>query len=210
MSVAGTPTEHQPRRPRSDSRRLRRSPRRVASRAALLSLAAGPVVGLLWWATSLGGVGGRGSSYLDLVQSVGAADAGFALACLLAGAAAGVWWVLAREDSHDARGLARLLGLVAGGPAAAVIAWLTGLALALAVPLQMADVTAETVAELSRPRVSLAVVAACLLWPLGVCVLVAVDTLRELVWQSLVRDDAPGAAPGAAPGGAPGDVPDRA
>ena len=171
------------------SRRPRRPPRRVAFRAGLLSLAAAPVVGLLWWATALGGVGGRGRSYLDLVQSIGAADAGFAVACLLAGAAAGVWWVLAREEEHDVRGVARLVGLLVGGLAAAVLAWLTGLLLSLAVPLEMADVTAETVEELSRPRPSLAVVAGCLLWPLGVGVLVAVDTLRELAWQSLGRDE---------------------
>jgi hypothetical protein len=123
------------------------------------------------------------------VQSVGAGDAGFAVACLLAGAAAGVWWVLAREEEHDVRGVARLVGLLVGGLAAAVIAWLTGLLLSLAVPLEMADVTAETVAgavpaapEPGRRR-------GCLLWPLGVGVLVAVDTLRELAWQSLGRDE---------------------
>ena len=160
----------------------------MAVRAALLSVAAGPVVGLLWWATSLGGVVGRGSSYLDLVQSVGEADAGFALACLLAGAASGVWWVLAREDTHDARGLARLVGLLVGGLVAGGLAWVTGLALSTAVPLRMADVTAEVVAGLARPRPSLAVGAGCLLWPLGVGVRVAVDTVREVAWQAVVEN----------------------
>ena len=179
--------EDQWRRSRPTSRRTRRSPRRVAVRSALLSTAAGPLVGLLWWAISLGGVAGRGSSYLDLVQSVGAADAGFALACLLAGAASGVWWVLAREDRHDVRGVARLVGLLLGGLVSGVLAWTTGLVLSLLVPLEMADVTAEVVAALSRPRPSLAVVAGCLLWPLGVGVLVAVDTLREVAWQAIVE-----------------------
>lgn len=185
--------EDQWRRPRSPSRRSRRSPRRVAVRAALLSVAAGPVVGLLWWATSLGGIRGRGSSYLDLVQSVGAADAGFALVCLLAGAAAGVWWVVAREDEHDARGVARLVGLLVGGLLAAALAWVTGLLASVAVPLQMVGVPAAAVAELSRPEPSLAVLAGCLLWPLGVGVLVAVDTVRELVWQAVREDGARGA-----------------
>ncbi|MFC3690311.1 hypothetical protein [Aquipuribacter hungaricus] len=197
--MSGTPEEW--RRPRAASRRQRRSPRRVALRAALLSLAAGPVVGLGWWATALGGAGGRGTSYLDLVQSVGAADAGFALACLLAGAVGGVWWVLAREDEHDERGVARLVGLLVGGLVAAVLAWLTGAALSAAVPLEVPGVRPEAVEELTRPRMSLAVVAGCLLWPLGVGVLVAVDTLRELAWQALTRTDPADGGP--APGGGP-------
>lgn len=180
--------EDQWRRPRPQSRQARRSPRRVALRAGLLSVAAGPVVGLVWWATSLGGVRDRGTSYLDLVQSVGAADAGFALACLLAGAAAGIGWVLAREEEHDVRGVARLVGLLVGGLVAAVVAWLTGLALAVLVPLEVPGLPADAVAELTRPGASLAVVAGCLLWPLGVGVLVAVDTMRELAWQAWGRD----------------------
>ncbi len=170
-------------------RRARRRPGRSAVPAAALSLAAGPLVGLLWWATSLGGVGGRGTTYLDLVQSVGAADAGFAVACLLAGAVTGVGWVLAREEDVDLRGVARLVGLLVGGVLASVLAWLTGLLLSLAVPLQVGDVPPDVVAGLVRPRPSLAVVAGCLLWPLGVALLVAVDTLREVVWRTFVRDD---------------------
>lgn len=176
------------RRPRAGRRAGRRSPRRVAVRAALGSVALGPVVGLVWWLTALGGTRGRGSSYLDLLQSVGAADAGYAVLCLLVGAAAGIWWVAAREEHHDARAIARLVGLLVGGLAAAVVAWLVGAGLARLVPVAVDGIDPEVVTRLSTPGPSAAVVAGALLWPLAVGVLVVVDTARELAWQALTRD----------------------
>jgi hypothetical protein len=177
------------RRPRPASRRTRRSPRRVAVRALLAASAAGPLVGLLWWATTPGGFRSPGASYLDLVQAAGAADAGLAVACLLAGAVAGVGWVLLREESHDARAVARLVGLLVGGLLGGLLAWGTGSALQVLVPPQVGDLPADVVADAVSPHVNLAVVAGVLLWPLTTGVLVTVDTLRELFWQALSRDD---------------------
>lgn len=176
-------TWHRPRRPRH--------PRRVAARALLGSLLAGPLVGAVWWATALGGLRGRGQTYLGLLQSVGEADAGFALACLLAGTAAGAWWVAAREQAHDERAVARLAGLLLGGLLASVLAWSTGLLLATILPVQVPEVGADVVAGIVRPRLTLAVVAGALLWPLAVAALVAVDTLRELSWHWLRSHDGP-------------------
>ena len=136
-------------------------------------------------------MGGRGRTYLDLVQSVGAADAGFALACLLAGAAAGVWWVLAREDEHDARGVARLVGLLAGGlrrrrssPGSPGL--LLHGARAAGDGRRARRDRGRAVPAPAQPRRASP---GCLLWPLGVGVLVAVDTLREVAWQALGRGD---------------------
>lgn len=182
-----SPPEQSWRRPRG-----RRHPRRVALRSLLGSLLAGPLVGAAWWATALGGLRGRGDTYLELVQSVGEADAGFALACLLAGSAAGVWWVAAREQQHDDRAVARLAGLLLGGLLGPVLAWTTGLLLATTLPVQVPGLGADVVAALARPRLSLAVVAGALLWPLAVGVLVLVDTLRELAGQWLRTDDGRG------------------
>lgn len=181
------PLEPGPCRPRR-----RRHPRSVALRALLGSVLAGPLVGAAWWAASLGGLRGRGETYLELLQSVGDGDAGFALACLLAGAAAGTWWVAVRERQHDERSVARLAGLLVGGLLGAVLAWLTGRLLSDGFPVQVPGVAADVVAGLARPRPGLAAVAGALLWPLAVGVLVAVDTLRELAWQWFTSDDGPG------------------
>ena len=175
-------------RPRAAARRRRRTPTRVAVRAGLLAVAAGPLVGLVWWWLTPGGRRSPGDTYLDLVQSAGAADAAFAVACLTAGSLAGIWWVLAREEVHDARAVGRLVGLVAGGLLGAVLAWGTGALLQVLVPAQVGDLPADVVADLTSPRVSLAVVAAVLLGPLATGVLVLVDTLRDVVAQALVRD----------------------
>lgn len=168
----------------------------MALRAAALSVVAAPLVGLTWWAVSLGGLRPRGDSYLDLVQSVGSADAAFALVCLLAGAVAGTGWVLAREEELDARGVARLVGLLVGGLLAAALAWAVGAGLAVALPVQLpadladdlADGREGAAAALTTPGLSPAVAAGCLLWPFGVGLLVAVDTVRDLAWQALRED----------------------
>ncbi|MGJ7441349.1 hypothetical protein [Aquipuribacter sp. MA13-6] len=176
------------RRPRPNRRRARRSPRRVAVRALLVCLAAGPFVGLLWWLLAPGGLRAPGDTYLDLLQAAGTADAAFAVACLAAGAAAGIWWVLAREEEHDARAVGRLVGLLVGGLLAAVLAWCTGALLQLLVPVEVADVPAEVLRDLTAPRPNLAVAAGVLLWPLATGVLVLVDTLRDVAWQALRED----------------------
>lgn len=176
------------RRPRPHRRRARRSPRRVAVRSLLGCVVAGPVVGLLWWLLAPGGLRDPGDTYLDLLQAAGTADAAFAVACLLAGAAGGVWWVLAREEEHDARAVGRLVGLLVGGLVAAVLAWCTGALLQRLVPVEAVDVPAEVLARLTEPRPNLAVAAGALLWPLATGVLVLVDTLRDVAWQALRED----------------------
>lgn len=178
------------RRPRPGNRRARRTPRRVAVRALLASAVAGPLFGLLWWLTAPGGLRSPGTSYLDLVQAGGATDAAFALTCLVAGAVAGVWWVVAREDEVDARAVGRLAGLLVGGLLGAVLAWGTGTLMQVLVPVQDADVPADVLRELTVPSPNLAVVAGALLWPLAVGLLVVVDTLRELAWRALTDDRA--------------------
>ncbi len=176
------------RRPRPDRRRLRRSPRRVAVRALLGCLTAGPVVGLLWWLLVPGGLRTPGDTYLDVLQAAGASDAAFAVACMAGGAVAGIWWVLARGEEHDAPAVGRLVGLLVGGLLAAVLAWCTGAALHLLVPVEAADVPADVLSRLTAPRPNLAVAAGVLLWPLATGVLVLVDTLRDVVWQALRED----------------------
>lgn len=175
-------------RPRSAARLRRRTPARVGLRAGLLSLVAGPLVGFVWWLSTPGGGRSPGDTYLDLVQSAGATDAAFALACLGAGSLAGIWWVLARDEVHDTRAVGRLVGLLVGGLVAAWLAWGAGAALQVVVPAQVGDLPADVVADLTAPRLSPAVVAGTLLWPLATGVMVLVDTLRELVVQALGRD----------------------
>lgn len=182
-------TDERWRRPRTRSR-ARRSRRRVALRAASRVALLGPVAGLLWWLLTPGGWRSAGPSYLDLVQSSGAAVGSFALVCLVAGAVAGIGWVVVREDAHDARAVARLVGVLLGGFVGAALAWGVGALLQVLLPAPLPDLPAEVTAGLVGLRPGLGVVAAALLWPLTSGVLVAVDTLRDVVWQTLVRDDA--------------------
>lgn len=185
MSAEGTLRRTRPR-----NRRGRRTPRRVAVRAAVVSLIAGPPFGLLWWVVTPGGLRSPGTSYLELIQATGATDAAFAVTCLLAGSVVGIWWVVAREEQHDARAVGRLVGLLVGGLLAAVLAWGTGTLLQVMVPVQEADVPAELLLELTVPAPNLAVLAGALLWPLATGLLVVVDTLRDLAWQALTDDRA--------------------
>jgi hypothetical protein len=158
-------------------------------RAFLGSVAAGPVVGLLWWLLSPGGRRPAGDSYLDLVQSLGARDATFALVCLLAGAVAGLWWVVVRAQEHDVRAVARLVGLLVGGLVGATLAWCAGWLLDVVVlPAEVTGVPPDLAADLDRPRLSPAAVAGGLLWPLAIGVLVVVDTLRDAVSRALAPD----------------------
>jgi hypothetical protein len=179
------------RRPRPQRRLARRSPRRVALRAFLASVAAGPVVGLVWWVLSPGGRRPAGSTYLELVQSVGETDGAFALTCLGAGAVAGLWWVVVREPEHDSRAVGRLVGLLVGGLVGAAVAWGSGWVIdVVAGSADVEGVSAEVAAELAHPRLSAATLAGVLLWPLAVGVLVVVDTVRDTVARAL-RSDGP-------------------
>ncbi len=157
-------------------------------RAGLACLLAGPLVGLGWWLTAPGGLRSPGDTYLDLLQAGGQAHASFALWCLLSGASAGVGWVLSRDDEHDGRAVGRLVGLLVGGLVGAVLAWGTGAVLRLLAPVEVGVVPADVVADLVAPQPVAGVLAAVLLWPLATGVLVLVDTLRDLAWQSLVKD----------------------
>lgn len=173
-------------RPRPERRVARRSPRRVALRAFVASLAAGPLVGLVWWLVSPGGRRPAGDTYLELVQSVGETDGAFALACLVAGALAGLWWVVVREPEHDSRAVGRLVGLLAGGLVGAVLAWGTGWVVdVVVVPADVDGVAADVAAEFAHPRLSAATLAGALLWPLAVGVLVVVDTVRDTVARAM-------------------------
>lgn len=176
------------RRPRPENRRARRSPRRVAVRALLASAAAGPLVGLLWWLLSPGGARPAGDTVLTVVQSRGATDAVYALACLVAGSVAGMVWILLREPVHDARAVARLVGLLLGGLVGATLAWLTGFMIDVLAPTVAGAGGAAAAAD-DPPSLSGAVVAGALLWPLAVGTLVGIDTVRELVWLRLGGQD---------------------
>ncbi|WP_336923741.1 hypothetical protein [Aquipuribacter sp. SD81] len=184
MSDAATPL-----RPRSRSRRGRRDPRRHALRALLLSLAVAPLAGLAWWAVVPGGRRPVQGGYLDLVQSRGAVDAGFALACLATGTLLGLGWVLVREDDVDARSVGRLVGLLVGGLLGAAVAWLTGWLLGTLLPVGAPPdgVSAAEVDALSGPVLTAATLVGGLLWPLAVTVLVTVDTAREVAWAAWRR-----------------------
>lgn len=160
----------------------------MAVRAGLACMVSGPVVGLLWWLTSPGGLRSPGDSYLELLQASGAAEAALALWCLAAGAVAGIWWVLAREEVHDARAVGRLVGVLSGGLLGAVLAWGTGALLRRVLPVEVPEVPADVVADLLSPPPGLGVLAALLLWPLATGVLVVMDTLRDLAWQALLSD----------------------
>jgi hypothetical protein len=185
-------TEHaRPRTaPAAGRPRRRRDPRLSALRALLVSLAVAPLVGAARWALAPGGLRPVSGGFLALVQSRGAVDAAFAIACLLTGALLGIGWVLAREDVPDGRSVWRLVGLLAGGLLGAALAWGTGWLLEWASPGTTAEVTGvapEEVARLSGPSFSAATLVGGLLWPLGVAVLVTVDTVRDLVWDAWRR-----------------------
>lgn len=183
-----TAAPEQLRRPRSARRRASRTPRGVAVRALLVSALAGPVVGLAWWLAAPGGFRDIGDSSLTQLQSAGSTDAAFALACLISGAVAGLWWVLVRAQVLYTGSIARLVGLLVGGVLGGVLAWLSGAGLELLSLDATPDLPeASRVGDGYRPN--LAVVAGVLLWPLAVGVMVLVDTVRDLVWQALNRDE---------------------
>ncbi|MFC5382215.1 hypothetical protein [Aquipuribacter nitratireducens] len=190
--VVGPDAPAVPSAPAAPLRRPRRrvDPRRAAVRALLVSAALAPVVGAVWWFVVPGGRRSPGDGYLALVQSRGAVDAGFALACLVVGVLLGIGWVLVREERPDVRSVGRLVGLLVGGVVGAALAWTTGWLLELAVPGpvgDVADLPAEQVAALVGPRPGVSAVVGGLLWPLGVAVIVVVDTVRELAWEAWHR-----------------------
>jgi ferric-dicitrate binding protein FerR (iron transport regulator) len=186
-------TEHtRPRTPPAARQRprRRRDPRRSGLRALLVSVAVAPLVGAAWWALAPGGLRPVSGGYLELVQARGAVDAAFAIACLLTGALLGIGWVLAREEVPDDRSVWRLVGLLVGGLLGAALAWCTGWLLEWVTPGSAGDVTGvptEEVARLSGPALSAATVVGGVLWPLGVAVLVTVDTVRDAVWDAWRR-----------------------
>lgn len=188
-------------RPRPEGRRRRRphrGPVVLARRAGLVTALLGVPAGLVWWLLAPGGFRGAGESYLDLVQASGAAVGAFALVCLVSGALVGVGWVLVREEEHDTRAVARLVGVLLGGAVGAALAWGAGALLQVLLPAPLPDLPAEVTAGLTGPRPSLGALAAALLWPLATGVLVIVDTLREVIWQSFGSHEAhPGSRRGA-------------
>lgn len=147
----------------------------------------------MWWVVAPGLRRPVGPAYLEGVEAAGQQDAAFALVCAVAGALTGIWWVLVRGPEQDRRSVARLVGLLVGGVGAGALAWVAGWGLdALASDGLGAAVTssgtqpgADPVATDPLPAVSVATVAAVLLWPLAAATLVFVDTLRDLIVRML-------------------------
>ena len=177
-------------RPGAVRRRRRRSPRRAAVLSAATALCGAPFVGLLWWAVGPGVRRPVPVGYVEAVQVAGEQDALFALLCVVAGAATGVWWILARGPQLDAHALGRLLGLLVGGVFGGGLAWVIGwgLDVLLVQAAAVAPAAGEPVAD-RVPAANLATMAAVLLWPLVTATLVFVDTLRELVVRMLEDPD---------------------
>lgn len=170
-------------------RRRRRGPRRAALLSAATAMCLAPVVGLLWWASAPGVRRQEPARYVDAVQVAGEQDALFALLCALAGAATGIWWVLARGPELDARAPGRLVGLLVGGVLAGALAWTIGWGLDVLLGGTAPVVPpAEPVPD-AVPAAGVATVAGVLLWPLVTAALVFVDTLRDVVARMVADPD---------------------
>ncbi len=152
---------------------------RGAATALGLSLLAALPAGLAWWLLAPGGWRALPADPLAVAEAPAGRDVALALCCAAAGGLLGVWWLVTTAlaevrgtPQRGARAVGRLVGLLVGGFLAAAATWLVGLALAA---LDGGD------GGLATPGPSWALLAAVVLWPLVVSVMVAVDTLRDLL-----------------------------
>ncbi|MGF1645430.1 MAG: hypothetical protein ACFCVF_00675 [Kineosporiaceae bacterium] len=148
---------------------------------AAAALAAGPVVGVLWWVLA---PGGRSvvTGALPTLQAPGSQDAWFATLAAAAGLVVAIVWVGGRPAVPDATSARCLMAALAGSLAGAAAAWAVGLALDAVIRSTPPSGASPTVTELG-----LASPAAILVWPFVVALVVAADTARDLLASGFRR-----------------------
>ncbi len=161
------------------------SPARAGAWGALgalgLSLLAAVPAGVAWWLLAPGGWRALPADSLAAIEAPAGRDVALALCCAAAGGLLGLWWLIAtalaevkRAPNRGSRAVGRLVGLLLGGFVGGAATWLVGVSLAALDPGGPAG-------GLASADPTWAVLGAILLWPLVISVLVAVDTVRDLL-----------------------------